>query len=141
MAEGFWQADQAEMLAGYVPLYFIALRDLVARGDGATARVLVQHGFPLPVVTPETLHAGEDCLASAGLPASLGRLLCDQLDDLRRSLRVRSGLSAGRGETSCPLVTEYGSSGQNPCPEGVATHDLMATPCPGQWRYLSGNRW
>ncbi len=92
MAEGFWQADQAGLLAGYVPGYFTALRELAARGDQATARVLVQHGFPLPVVTPETLRAGEDCLAGAGLPASLRRLLSDQLDDLRRALRVRSGL-------------------------------------------------
>jgi aminopeptidase N len=91
MADGFWQADQAEMLARYVPRYFTALRDLVARGDGATARVLVQHGFPLPVVTPETLRVGEDCLAGAGLPASLHRLLSDQIDDLRRALRVRPG--------------------------------------------------
>ena len=90
MADGFWQADQAEMLAGYVPRYVTALRDLVARGDGATARVLVQHGFPLPVVTPETLRASEDCLAGAGLPASLRRPLSDHIDDLRRALRVRS---------------------------------------------------
>jgi aminopeptidase N len=91
MAEGFWQADQAGLHARYVPGYFTALRELAAGGDQATARVLVQHGFPLPVVTPETLRAGEDCLAGAGLPASVRRLLADQLDDLRRSLRVRSG--------------------------------------------------
>ena len=90
MAEGFWQADQADLLAGYVPAYFTAVRDLAARGDGATARVLVRHGFPVPIVTPETLSAGEDCLAAAGLPASLRRLLADQLDDLHRALQVRS---------------------------------------------------
>jgi aminopeptidase N len=91
MAEGFWPADQADLLAGYVPRYFTALGDLVARDDPATARILVRHGFPLAAVTPETLRAGADCLAGAGLPASLHRLLADQLDDLRRALRVRSG--------------------------------------------------
>jgi aminopeptidase N len=93
LAEGFWQADQADqadLLAGYVPRYFTALGDLVARGDPATARVLVRHGFPQHAVAPETLRAGEDCLAGAGLPASLHRLLADQLDDLRRALQVRS---------------------------------------------------
>lgn len=91
IAEGFWQADQADLLPGYVPRYFAALGDLAARGDPATARVLVRHGFPLHAVAPATLRAGEDCLAGAGLPASLRRLLADQLDDLRRALQIRSG--------------------------------------------------
>ena len=91
IAEGFWQADQADLLADYVPRYFTALGDLAARGDPATARVLVRHGFPLHAVAPATLRAGEDCLAHAELPASLRRLLADQLDDLRRTLQVRSG--------------------------------------------------
>jgi aminopeptidase N len=90
IAEGFWQADQADLLGDYVPRYFTALGDLAARGDPATARVLARHGFPQYAVTPATLRAGEGCLAGAELPASLGRLLADQLDDLRRALQVRS---------------------------------------------------
>jgi aminopeptidase N len=42
-------------------------------------------------VTAATLRAGEECLAAAAFPASLRRLLADQLDDLRRALQVRSG--------------------------------------------------
>ena len=91
IAEGFWQADQADLVAEYVPRYFTALGDLVARGDPATARVLVQHGFPHHAVAAATLRAGEEGLADAELPASLRRLLADQLDDLRRALQVRSG--------------------------------------------------
>ena len=34
-AEGFWLADQAELLAGYVPRYFPALADAVAPSAGA----------------------------------------------------------------------------------------------------------
>jgi aminopeptidase N len=90
IAEGFWQADQADQLADYLPRYFTALGDLAARDDPATARVLVRHGFPLYAVAPAILRAGEDCLAGAELPASLHRLLADQLDDLRRALQVRS---------------------------------------------------
>jgi aminopeptidase N len=91
IAEGLWQADQADLLADYVPRYFTALGDLAARGAPATARVLVRHGFPQQAVTPATLRAGADCLAAPGLPASLRRLLADQLDDLRRALQIRSG--------------------------------------------------
>jgi aminopeptidase N len=91
MAEGFWQADQADLVAGYVPRYFAALGDLAAHGHADTARVLVRRGFPLPAVTPETLRAGEACLAGVALPASVRRLLADQLDDLRRALQVRTG--------------------------------------------------
>ena len=89
-AEGFWQADQADLVASYVPRYFPALSDAAVSRGPAVARMLVQHGFPHHAVTAATLHAGEECLAGAVFPASLRRLLADQLDDLRRALRVRA---------------------------------------------------
>jgi aminopeptidase N len=89
-AEGFWQADQADLVAGYVPRYFPAIADVSARRAPA-ARILVRHGFPRHAVTAATLHAGEECLAAAAFPTSLRRLLADQLDDLRRALQIRSG--------------------------------------------------
>jgi len=89
-AQGFWQADQAGLLAGYVPRYFPALAEVAGRGDADLARVLCQHGFPLHAVDAATLRAGEQCLAGGGLTGSLARLLGDQLADLRRSLQVRS---------------------------------------------------
>jgi aminopeptidase N len=89
-ADGFWQADQADLVAGYVPGFFAALADVAARRGPAVARVLIQHGFPYHAVMPATLQAGEQCLAAAAFPASLRRLLADQLDDLRRALTVSS---------------------------------------------------
>jgi aminopeptidase N len=89
-AEGFWQADQADLVAGYVPRYFPAVADAAARRGPAVARLLVRHGFPHHAVTPATLQAGEEVLAGTAFPASLRRLLNDQLDDLRRALRVRA---------------------------------------------------
>jgi aminopeptidase N len=89
-AEGFWQADQADLLAGYVPRYFPALADVAVTRGPAVARILARHGFPHHAVTSATLRAGEQCLAGAAFPASLHRLLADQLDDLRRALTVRS---------------------------------------------------
>jgi aminopeptidase N len=89
-AEGFWQADQVDLVAGYVPRYFPALAGVGARRGPAVARILVRHGFPHHAVTAATLRAGEDCLADTAFPASLHRLVADQLDDLRRALRVRA---------------------------------------------------
>jgi aminopeptidase N len=89
-AEGFWQADQADLVADYVPRYFPALTDVAARRGPAPARILVRHGFPHHAVTPATLRVAEECLADTKFPASLHRLLADQLDDLRRALHVRS---------------------------------------------------
>jgi len=45
-AQGFWQADQAGLLAGYVPRYFTALAEVAAGGGAEVAWVLCQHGFP-----------------------------------------------------------------------------------------------
>ncbi len=89
-AEAFWQADQAGLVAGYVPRYFPALAELAARRGEDAARVICRHGFPHHAVAAGTLRAGELCLQGGGLTGSLGRLLADQLEDLRRSLAVRS---------------------------------------------------
>jgi aminopeptidase N len=89
-AQGFWQADQAGLLAGYLPRYFPALAEVAGRGDADLARVLCQHGFPHYAVDAATLRAGEECLADGELTGSLARLAADQLADLRRSLTVRS---------------------------------------------------
>jgi aminopeptidase N len=85
-AEGFWQADQAELLAGYVPGYFATLPAL----GGGLARVWGRHGFPHYAADAAAVLAGERCLEAGGIAGSLRRLLADQLEDLRRSLAVRS---------------------------------------------------
>ena len=89
-AQGFWHADQAGLLAGYLPRYFPALAKVAGRGDADLARVLCQHGFPHYAVDAATLQAGDQCLAAGQLTGSLARLAADQLADLRRSLTVRS---------------------------------------------------
>jgi aminopeptidase N len=90
-AQGFWQADQAELLAGYVPRYFPALAEVAVRRGDDVARVLCQHGFPHHAVDAATLRAGQRCLERGGLIGSLRRLLADQLEDLGRAIEVRSG--------------------------------------------------
>ena len=90
IAQGFWQADQAELLAGYVPRYFPALAEVTARRGPEVARVLCQHGFPHHAADAGTLRAAQECLEGGGLTGSLGRLLADQVEDLRRSADIRS---------------------------------------------------
>jgi aminopeptidase N len=90
IAQGFWQADQAELLAGYVPRYFPALAEVTARRGPEVARVLCQHGFPHHAADAGTLRAAQECLEGGGLTGSLGRLLADQVEDLRRSAGIRS---------------------------------------------------
>ena len=98
-AQGFWQAEQAELLAGYVPRYFAALADAAAAGTaGGTVppgaadlvRTLCRHGFPHHAADAATVRAGERCLETGALTGSLRRLLADQVEDLRRSAAVRS---------------------------------------------------
>ena len=98
-AQGFWQADQAELLAGYVPRYFAALAEAAAAGTagetvppGAAGlvRTLCRHGFPHHAADAATVRAGERCLETGALTGSLRRLLADQVEDLRRSAAVRS---------------------------------------------------
>jgi hypothetical protein len=54
------------------------------------ARVLCQHGFPHHAADAGTLRAAQECLEGGGLTGSLGRLLADQVEDLRRSADIRS---------------------------------------------------
>jgi aminopeptidase N len=98
-AQGFWQADQADLLAGYVPRYFAALAEAAAAGtSGGTVlpgaaglvRTLCRHGFPHHAADAATVRAGRLCLATGALTGSLRRLLADQLEDLRRSVAVRA---------------------------------------------------
>jgi len=88
-AQGFWQADQATLLAGYLPGYFPAVAQTAARRGPAVARVLIMHGFPDYAVDDAILRSGERCLKAHRLHPALSRLLSDQLDDLGRAIRVR----------------------------------------------------
>jgi aminopeptidase N len=100
-AQGFWHAEQAELLLGYVGRYFPALVQAAAAERGAAAAgLLARHGFPCQAVDPDTLRAGEECLRDA--PTSvLRRTLADQLDELRRAIRLRSaGQPPGEAPTS-----------------------------------------
>ena len=89
-AQGFWQPEQRTLLAPFVGRYFPATVEVAARRGASVAAAVAGAGFPLHVVDEATLRAGEKCLAEGVATATLRRKLADQLDDLRRALRVRS---------------------------------------------------
>ncbi|MFD7297059.1 aminopeptidase N [Streptomyces sp. NPDC059897] len=86
-AQGFWQPEQAGLLRGYVPRYFTDATELAARRGPAIAEAAGRHAFPVYAIDTDTLHTGDQHVAAA--PPALRRKLTDQLDDLRRALRVR----------------------------------------------------
>jgi len=87
-ATGFWQPEHHDPLTDYVPRYFTAAATTAARRGPAVADTIARFGFPT-TADARTLRLGEECLATPGLLPALRRRLEDQLDDLRRALRVR----------------------------------------------------
>ncbi|MCO5999757.1 aminopeptidase N [Actinoallomurus rhizosphaericola] len=89
-AQGFWRPAQADLTAGFVERYFADVPSAGERGP-AVARALGRELFPAHAATPATVRAAEECLARTDLTTPLRRALDDELDDLRRALRVRGG--------------------------------------------------
>ncbi|MER6616901.1 aminopeptidase N [Streptomyces xantholiticus] len=88
-AQGFWQPEQADLVREYVPRFYPDAVALAARRGPAIAEACGRYAFPVHAVDPEALRAGEACLAEPDILPALRRKLADQLDDLRRALRVR----------------------------------------------------
>ncbi|MEU8823869.1 aminopeptidase N [Streptomyces sp. NPDC048636] len=87
-ATGFWQPEHHDLLADYLPRYFPAAAEVAARRGPAIADAVARYGFPT-TVDSRTLELGEEWLRRDDLLPALHRRLADQLDDLRRALRVR----------------------------------------------------
>ncbi|MGW3093747.1 aminopeptidase N [Streptomyces sp. NPDC001102] len=90
-AQGFWQTEQADLVGPYVARYYEDAVAVSARRGPAIADAAGRSAFPVHAVDAETLRLGEACLRDADLLPALRRKLVDQLDDLRRALRVREG--------------------------------------------------
>ena len=89
-AGGFWQPEQHDLLAPFVDRYFDAAVEVAARRGPYVALVIGGPGFPFHAVDESTLRSAERCLAAGTAGPALTRRLADQVDDLRRVLRVRS---------------------------------------------------
>ncbi|MCX5269203.1 aminopeptidase N [Streptomyces sp. NBC_00199] len=88
-AQGFWQPEQADLVANYVPRFYQDAVAVAARRGPAIADAAGRWAFPGHAVDPDTLRLGEQCLTDAHPIPALRRKLVDQLDDLARALRVR----------------------------------------------------
>ncbi|MFE4369911.1 aminopeptidase N [Streptomyces sp. NPDC056835] len=90
-AQGFWQPEQATLVREYVPRYYTAAVTLANRRGPAIADAAGRYAFPLYAIDEESLNLGRTCLDTAEMIPALRRKLVDQLDDLHRALRVRTG--------------------------------------------------
>ncbi|MGV9561617.1 aminopeptidase N [Streptomyces sp. NPDC003480] len=88
-AQGFWQPEQADLVAEYVDRYWTDAPALAARRGPAIAVAAGRWAFPRYAVDADTLRRGEKCLRKKDLVPALHRRLVDELDDLARALRVR----------------------------------------------------
>jgi len=90
LAEGFWQPEQAELTAGYVPRFFAEM-PLVAttRGD-LVLDVLVRFLYPRYAASQETLRLADELLARADVELPLRRRVADFTDDLRRAAAAQA---------------------------------------------------
>jgi aminopeptidase N len=88
-AQGFWQPEQADLVREYVPRFYPDAVALAARRGPAIAEACGRYAFPAHAVDAEALRLGEACLSQPDILPALRRKLADQVDDLRRALRVR----------------------------------------------------
>ncbi|WP_344528733.1 aminopeptidase N [Streptomyces albiaxialis] len=93
-AQGFWQPEQARLLGGFAERYFADAMRVSERRGASLAELAGRYAFPRMWVDAGTLARGEECLRSGVPVRALRRAWVDQLDDLRRALRVRE---AARG--------------------------------------------
>ncbi|MET8680687.1 aminopeptidase N [Streptomyces sp. NPDC004647] len=95
IAAGFWHPEQHALVQDYVPRYYPAAVAASARRGPAIAEALGRFAFPAAAVNEKTLRLGEECLRDGDPVPALRRRLEDQLDDLRRALRIRASSDAG----------------------------------------------
>ncbi|MFI0985326.1 aminopeptidase N [Streptomyces exfoliatus] len=88
-AQGFWQPEQTALVSAYVPRFYEAAVALGDRRGPAMAEAAGRYAFPTYAIDPESLSLGERHLNDDTMIPALHRKLVDQLDDLRRALRVR----------------------------------------------------
>ncbi|MEU0374727.1 aminopeptidase N [Streptomyces sp. NPDC006283] len=89
-AQGFWQPEQADLVREYVPRFYPDAVALAARRGPAIAEACGRYAFPVHAVDAEALRIGEARLSEPDMLPALRRKLTDQVDDLRRALRVRA---------------------------------------------------
>ncbi|WP_069768117.1 aminopeptidase N [Streptomyces sp. LUP30] len=87
---GFVQPDQRELLAPYRDAYFASLQDVYENRSPDTGTRTITGLYPSTQISPETLAATDDWLASARPGARLRRMITECRADLERALRAQA---------------------------------------------------
>jgi aminopeptidase N len=97
-AEGFWQPEQTELTAAYVPRFFAEVPAMAARRSPMVVLQVVERAYPRFAIRQSTVDASERMLADPNISPILRRTVMDTTDDLRRALTVRARFGNGRNE-------------------------------------------
>jgi len=88
-ASGFWQPEQLDLLAPYVPRYFAEMPAMMRLRSGMSAERTAGLAYPEVVVGPETRRLAAELLAREDLEPILRRIVRDHDDDMRKALAAR----------------------------------------------------
>ena len=89
LAEGFFDPEQDDLTAAYVPRYFAEIAGTVALRSGWVLGEVAVRAYPWCATANGTLELAEQALAGE-LPAGVRRALVDGTDKLRRAIRSLS---------------------------------------------------
>ncbi|WP_320066625.1 aminopeptidase N [Micromonospora sp. RTGN7] len=93
-ARGFWQPEQVELTASYVPRYFAEMPAASMLRTPWAAEQIAKDAFPRYAVSQPTRDLAAALLARDDLAPGLRRVLIDLDDDLRRALVARTAVAA-----------------------------------------------
>jgi aminopeptidase N len=88
-ATGFWQPEQLDLIAPYVPRYFAEMPGMMRVRSGMSAERTAGLAYPEVVVGPETRRLAAELLAREDLDPILRRVVLDHDDDMRKALTAR----------------------------------------------------
>jgi aminopeptidase N len=88
--EGFWRADQVDLLRPYVARFFADIDAVWQQRSTEMAHTITTYLFPAVVAEPETARAAEDYLAGLATPSGQQRLIAEGRDGLVRALTAQA---------------------------------------------------
>jgi aminopeptidase N len=86
---GFADPDQADLLQPYAQRFFDVVTGVWRDWSSDMAQWFVNHGYPLYLVSPDTVRLTDEYIARADPPAALRRLLSEARDSVQRALRCQ----------------------------------------------------
>ena len=90
IGNGFWQRQQADLLAPFADRYLDVLPAVWETASPQIATSITGHGFPVTLISADVEARIGGLLERADLPAGLRRVVLELHDDLRRALRAQS---------------------------------------------------